>query len=90
MLYVIDEDEFNYYVNKLGNKILLEDSINIKLSDDWFRTKLCEKGYKKSKYPMAQKISDNYELVDKKAWTKDDVEKSTQAIAERITSFIFS
>ena len=34
-----DEDEFNVYKNKLGNRILLEENINKSLSNEWFRSK---------------------------------------------------
>ena len=36
---ITDKDEFNTIVNKLGNKILLEDDINKSISNEWFKTK---------------------------------------------------
>lgn len=57
------EDEFYSVVNKLGNKILLEQKINRSIGNEWFRTKVSTKleektGYVDSNYPMA-KILDN-------------------------------
>ena len=86
-----DEEEFKSYVNKLGNKILLEEKINKHLQDEWFRQKktksIKEKaGYKDSKYGIARALID----YPSDRWTKDDIDKATEKAANRIANFIFS
>lgn len=79
----MEEGEFEYYVNLLGNKILLEDSLNKSISNDWFKTK--KDNYIKSSFGIAKALS-NYP-ADK--WGKQDIEDATQKVAERIVDFIF-
>lgn len=88
-------DEFYEIVNKLGNKILLEQKINRSIGNEWFRTKVSmslkdKSGYVDSSYPMAMQLVSRYRETSKAYWTKHDIEKATARIAERITSFIFS
>uniref|UniRef100_UPI0039A55C5A DUF262 domain-containing protein n=1 Tax=Ornithobacterium rhinotracheale TaxID=28251 RepID=UPI0039A55C5A len=85
------QEEFLSVVNQLGNKILLEEKINKSISNEWFKTKKqksihSKSGYKDSKYTIATSLT-NYE---KETWTKEDIEKATQKISERIVTFIFS
>lgn len=52
------EEEFRSIVNKLGNKILLEEKINRAIGNEWFRAKVSTKlenrtGYIDSEYPIA-------------------------------------
>ena len=87
-------DEFQLYVNKLGNKILLEEDINKSIGNEWFRTKISnrikdKKGYKDSKYPMANALVNEFENQEKPYWTKEDIDKYTAAVAKLISSFIF-
>ncbi len=87
----IGEDEFDDLVNKLGNKILLEEKINKSLGDAWFRTKkqkpVKEKaGYIGSKYAIARELT-NY---PKDTWTKEDIEAATTEASERILRFVFN
>lgn len=77
------QDEFNICVDEIGNKILLEEKINKKIGDDWFKTK--KKGYKTSVFPLANKLA-NYKN-DK--WKKDDIKKASEKAAKRICKFIF-
>ena len=84
------KEEFQSIVNKLGNKILLEEDINKSISNEWFKTKKQKSindkaGYKDSKYPIARALT-NY---PKDTWTKKDIETVTVKIAERISKFIF-
>ncbi|MGX4593329.1 DUF262 domain-containing protein [Leuconostoc sp. JNUCC 76] len=85
-----DQEEFHEYVEKIGNKILLESEINRGLGDAWFRTKkqnvLSNHGYKGSKYPIAQGLVD----YPKDTWNRDDIDQNTKKAAQRITNFIFS
>ena len=86
-----DNEEFKVYVNKLGNKILLEENINKSISNEWFKTKkqksIKEKmGYKDSKYAIASDLV-NY---PNDIWTKEDIDNTTEKAAERITNFIFT
>ena len=87
-------DEFKNYVNKLGNKILLESKINRSIGNEWFRTKISKDvntktGYKNSRFPLAHYLVKKYENAIKPFWTKDDIEEETKKAAERITHFIF-
>ena len=87
-------DEFNLFVNKIGNKILLESKINQSVSNTWFRMKITStvknNGYQKSKYPLAQHLVEKYaEANDKACWTKYDISNATKIASENITNFIF-
>lgn len=51
-------NRFYDFVNKLGNKVLLEEKINRTIGNEWFRTKVSTKladktGYIDSNYPIA-------------------------------------
>ena len=86
-----DEDEFNSLVNKIGNKILLEENINKSLGQDWFMTKTQpsikkKAGYKASNYAIAKALT----TYSKDKWEKDDIDKATEKAAARIIEFIFS
>jgi len=86
-----DKDEFDSTVNKLGNKILLEEDINKSIGNEWFKTKKqksikSKSGYKDSKYAIATALT-NYE---KNMWTKNDIDTATNKAAERIVDFIFN
>ena len=88
------EDEFKAYVNKLGNKIILEEKINRSIGNEWFRSKVSSKlenkeGYVNSKYPIASSLVKKYQNQDKPFWKKDDIESATNAASTRIIRFIF-
>ena len=88
------EEEFYQYVNKIGNKILLEYDINRRIGNEWFRAKISENiasktGYVDSKYPLAKELVEQYKNVDKPYWTKDDIDTATTSAADRIADFIF-
>lgn len=83
-------EEFNFIVNKLGNKVLLEEDINKSIGNDWFKTKKQKSikdkaGYKDSRFPIARALT-NYSH-DK--WTKEDINSATVKVANRILNFIF-
>ena len=85
---------FYQYINKIGNKILLEYNINRSISNEWFRTKVSKKistksGYVDSKYPLAQYLVELYKDTDKPYWTKEDIDDATKQASERIVKFIF-
>jgi hypothetical protein len=85
-----DKDEFKSLVNKIGNKILLEEDINKSISNEWFRTKKqnsikTKTGYKDSKYNLAISLVE----YPSDTWTKNDINKMTQKAADRIVKFIF-
>lgn len=89
------KEEFEDYLNKLGNKIVLEYPINRGIGDEWFRTKICTKledktGYIDSKYPIANILVDTYRNNPKPYWKKEDIEKATAKAGVRIRDFIFS
>lgn len=91
---LVDNDEFIDTVNKLGNKILLEENINRSIGNAWFRTKIQnsvidKKGYKDSKFALASSIVKTYSNIANPSWTKDDIKIITEKIAKRISSFIF-
>ena len=78
-------------VNKLGNKILLEDAINQSISNEWFRSKkqnsISQKsGYKDSRYHIANALT----TYPSDVWTKEDIETATKKAAKRILDFIFA
>ena len=91
----MNEEEFRNTVNKVGNKILLENAINRSISNEWFKTKVSTRltdksGYIDSRYPIAKALVEKYRNSDKKLWTKEDIEEATAKASERIAKFIFS
>ncbi len=88
------EEEFKSIVNKLGNKILLEEKINRSIGNEWFRTKVSTKldsknGYIDSKYPIAAALVAKYKDQNKAYWKKEDINSATEKAATRIVNFIF-
>lgn len=88
------EAEFGSFVNKLGNKILLEEKINRAIGNEWFRTKVSTRledktGYMDSKYPIARALVSQYRDADKPFWKKNDIAAATDKAAGRIVKFIF-
>jgi hypothetical protein len=86
-----DKEEFQGLVNKLGNKILLEDDINKSIGNEWFRTKKhnsiqSKSGYVHSRYAIAKELT----RYPKDTWEKIDINKATEKVAERIVNFIFN
>ncbi|MDE6780993.1 MAG: HNH endonuclease family protein, partial [Ruminococcus sp.] len=91
---ISSEDEFKNTVNKLGNKILLEVKINRAVGNEWFRTKVSTKlsektGYIDSCYPIASALVKKYKHDSKPYWCKNDIDKATDIISDRIVKFIF-
>lgn len=89
------KEEFDDMVNKLGNKILLEEKINRSIGNEWFRTKVSTKlsdktGYIDSKYPIATTLVKKYENDTKPFWSKQDIENATDIAGDRIVKFIFN
>lgn len=87
---ITDKAEFNNLVNKLGNKILLEENINKSIGREWFKTKKQTKisdksGYKDSQYAIAKDLTDYH----KDKWEKGDIEKALDKASARIGTFIF-
>ena len=88
------EEEFNGIVNKLGNKIVLEEKINRSIGNEWFRTKVSttlenKTGYIDSKYPIACALVAQYRNANKPYWKKDDIATATEKASNRIVEFIF-
>lgn len=88
------KEEFCNTVNKLGNKILLEEKINRAIGNEWFRTKVSTKlsaktGYIDSSYPIATALVEKYENDNKPYWCKEDIDNATTAASNRIVKFIF-
>ena len=91
---IADKEEFLEIVNKLGNKILLEEDINRSIGNSWFRSKIQnsvteKKGYKDSIFVLAKQIVKEFENQVNPLWTVDDIEKRTKTEAKKITDFIF-
>lgn len=89
-----DDDEFALVVNKLGNKILLEESINRAIGNEWFRAKIQtsvndKSGYKDSVYSIASDLVTTYTAIPKPYWMKNDIINVTDKIAQRIIKFLF-
>jgi len=87
---ISDKEEFSMIVNKLGNKILLEEKINKSIGNEWFKTKKQtsinnKSGYKDSKYAIAVALTS----YPRDIWTKDDIDTATNKGIERIVNFIF-
>ena len=88
------KDEFNHTVNKLGNKIVLEEKINRSIGNEWFRAKVSTKlsaktGYIDSQYPIATTLVKKYENDSKPYWCKQDIDDATEKATNRIVKFIF-
>lgn len=88
------EIEFYSIVNKLGNKILLEQKINRSIGNEWFRTKVSTRlesktGYIDSSYPGAKILVEKYGKDLKPYWKKDDINNATEEASNRIVNFIF-
>lgn len=88
------EEEFRGIVNKLGNKILLEEKINRAIGNEWFRTKVSTKlenktGYVDSAYPIASHLVLMYKEKTKPYWKKEDILDATKKACDRIIKFIF-
>jgi uncharacterized protein with ParB-like and HNH nuclease domain len=88
---IATKEEFSSIVNKLGNKILLEEDINKSIGNEWFKTKKqnsinSKSGYKDSKYGIALALT----TYPKDSWTKDDIDAATKKAVARIVNFIFS
>ena len=88
------EEEFRAIVNKLGNKILLEEKINRSIGNQWFRTKVSttqksKLGYVNSIYPLETALVKTYGNDVKPYWKKDDINKATEKTSNRIVRFIF-
>ena len=84
-----DVNEFAAIVNKLGNKILLEESINKTIGNAWFKTKtqtsVREKsGYKDSCYSIAASLT-----TYGSDWRVEDINMATEKAVNRILDFIF-
>lgn len=91
---IIDKEEFLAIVNKLGNKILLEEDINRSIGNAWFRSKIQNsvkerKGYKDSIFTLTQKIISDFEDQTNPLWTVEDIENRTNIEAKKIADFIF-
>lgn len=89
-----DEEEFESYVNKVGNKILLESKINSSIGDEWFAAKIShtqesKTGYINSSYPIASALAEKYKGIMKSYWTKNDIRVATEKASDRILDFIF-
>jgi len=88
---ITNKEEFNGIVNRLGNKILLEEDINKSIGNEWFKTKKqnsinTKSGYKDSRYAIALALIS----YPKDTWTKDDIDTATKKAVERIVKFIFN
>lgn len=89
-----DREEFLEVVNKIGNKILLEEDVNRSIGNSWFRSKIQnsvkeKKGYKDSSFISTKKIVSDFENQDNPLWTVEDIKERTNADAKKITEFIF-
>lgn len=90
-----DNVEFATLVNQLGNKIVLEDSINRSIGNAWFRTKIessinSKTGYRDSQFLFPSLLVSKYKSMTDPLWTKDDITNRTLEVSKRISEFIFS
>lgn len=87
---ILNEVEFAEYVNKLGNKTLLEAEINRAISDNWFVDKKSHKisdraGYIDSIYQIPKYLS----TYQSDKWGKASIDKQTDYLSNEIANFIF-
>lgn len=90
-----DKEEFLSVVNKLGNKILLEENVNRSIGNAWFRTKIQSSieekmGYKDSVFCLPAKFVEDYCENPSPTWNVNNINQETDKIASRISDFIFS
>jgi len=88
---ITHKEEFIAIVNKLGNKILLEEDINKSIGNEWFKTKKqnsvnTKSGYKDSRYAIALALTS----FPNDTWTRSDIDKATDKAVDRIVKFIFN
>ena len=81
-------------MNKLGNKILLEENINRSIGNAWFRSKIQnsvkdKKGYKDSSFALTKRIISDFGNHENPLWTVEDIEEKNDKTAKRIADFIF-
>lgn len=76
-----DKEEAKPYIESIGNKMLLEERLNIWASNKYFDEKIEE--YEKSKILEAQDLA-KYSKGD---WLKDDIEKRNEEIYIRLLKF---
>lgn len=91
---IADKEEFLEIVNKLGNKILLEEDINRSIGNAWFKSKIQNsvkerKGYKDSVFTLTKQIISDFENEVNALWTIKEIEERTNREAKKITDFIF-
>lgn len=91
---IVDKEEFSEVVNKLGNKILLEEDINRSIGNSWFRSKIQNsvkerKGYKDSNFTLTKQIISNFENQENPLWTVENIKETSNREAKIITDFIF-
>ena len=91
---IYSKEEFESVVNKVGNKVLLEENINRSLGNAWFRTKIQSsvkerKGYKDSQFYSVQNLLEQFKGVINPEWTIDEIMAKTEENADMITNFIF-
>ena len=84
---IIDKEEFSEIVNKLGNKILLEEYINRSIGNAWFRSKIQNsvkgrKGYKDSNFTLTKQIISDFENQENPLWTVENIEERTNREAK--------
>ena len=76
-----DKDEAKPFIESIGNKMWLEEKINIQASNDYFDNK--KERYAKSKFLEAQELA----KYPKSDWLKEDIEKRRDRIYERLLAF---
>ena len=76
-----DKEEAKPYIESIGNKMLLEERLNIWASNKYFDEKIEE--YEKSKILEAQDLA-KYPKGD---WLKEDIENRNEEIYERLLEF---
>lgn len=91
---ITDVEEFFEVVNKLGNKMLLEEDINRSIGNAWFRTKIQNsvkerKGYKDSEFALIQQILSDFGDEENPLWTVKDIQDRNEKTAKRIIDYIF-
>ena len=84
-----DEESHKKYVEKIGNKILLDKKSNIKCSNNFFAKK--QEIYKKI-YDKGYNLKEVYDLGirERNIWEKKDIENREEEIYKNLNSFLSS
>lgn len=80
--YANNDDEADELIYQIGNMTILKGSLNSSLKNKDWETKLNGDGKLKNCIKRSADLIVNKELLDKKAWNKDEIEKRTKILSD--------